>query len=191
MDAFLISTGLVTLAEMGDRTQLLAFLLAAKFRRPVPIMLGILIATLANHAFAGFIGQWFAELLTPEILRWVLAVTFFAMAAWMMIPDKLDDDAPDASQYGVLLTTIIAFFLAEIGDKTQVATVALAARFDELLWVIAGTTAGMMIANIPAIYLGDKFADRLPVRLIHLVAALVFVALGLLTLLGVGEKLGF
>jgi putative Ca2+/H+ antiporter (TMEM165/GDT1 family) len=176
---------------MGDRTQLLAFLLAAKFRRPVPIMLGILIATLANHAFAGFIGQWFAELLTPEILRWVLAVTFFAMAAWMMIPDKLDDDAPDASQYGVLLTTIIAFFLAEIGDKTQVATVALAARFDELLWVIAGTTAGMMIANIPAIYLGDKFADRLPVRLIHLVAALVFVALGLLTLLGVGEKLGF
>lgn len=191
MDAFLISTGLVTLAEMGDRTQLLAFLLAAKFRRPVPIMLGILIATLANHAFAGFIGQWFAELLTPEILRWVLAVTFFAMAAWMMIPDKLDDAAPDASQYGVLLTTIIAFFLAEIGDKTQVATVALAARFDDLLWVIMGTTAGMMIANVPAIYLGDKFAERLPIRLIHLIAALVFVVLGVLTLLGAGEKLGF
>lgn len=191
MEAFLISTGLVTLAEMGDRTQLLAFLLAAKFRRPLPIMLGILIATLANHAFAGFLGQWFAELVTPNVLRWVLAVTFFAMAAWMMIPDKLDDDAPDNTKYGVLVTTIIAFFLAEIGDKTQVATVALAARFDDLSWIVAGTTLGMMIANIPAIYLGDKFADKLPVRLIHLVAALLFVLLGVLTLLGVGEKLGF
>ena len=191
MDAFLISTGLVTLAEMGDRTQLLAFLLAAKFRRPLPIMLGILIATLANHAFAGFLGQWFAELVTPNVLRWVLALTFFAMAAWMMIPDKLDDDTPDNSKYGVLITTIIAFFLAEIGDKTQVATVALAARFDDLLWIVAGTTLGMMIANVPAIYLGDKFADRLPVRLIHLVAAILFVVLGVLTLLGVGEKLGF
>ena len=191
MEAFLISTGLVTLAEMGDRTQLLAFLLAAKFRRPFPIMLGILIATLANHAVAGLLGQWFAELVTPNVLRWVLAVTFFAMAAWMMIPDKLDDDAPDNTKYGVLVTTIIAFFLAEIGDKTQVATVALAARFDDLLWIVAGTTLGMMIANIPAIYLGDKFADKLPVRLIHLVAALLFVLLGVLTLLGVGEKLGF
>lgn len=191
MDAFLISTGLVTLAEMGDRTQLLAFLLAAKFRRPLPIMLGILIATLANHAFAGFLGQWFAELVTPNVLRWVLALTFFAMAVWMMIPDKLDDDTPDNSKYGVLITTIIAFFLAEIGDKTQVATVALAARFDDLLWIVAGTTLGMMIANVPAIYLGDKFADRLPVRLIHLVAAILFVVLGVLTLLGVGEKLGF
>lgn len=191
MEAFLISTGLVTLAEMGDRTQLLAFLLAAKFRRPLPIMLGILIATLANHAFAGFLGQWFAELVTPNVLRWVLAVTFFAMAAWMMIPDKLDDGAPDNTKYGVLVTTIIAFFLAEIGDKTQVATVALAARFDDLSWIVAGTTLGMMIANIPAIYLGDKFADKLPVRLIHLVAALLFVLLGVLTLLGVGEKLGF
>lgn len=191
MEAFLISTGLVTLAEMGDRTQLLAFLLAAKFRRPFPIMLGILIATLANHAVAGLLGQWFAELVTPNVLRWVLALTFFAMAAWMMIPDKLDDDAPDNTKYGVLVTTIIAFFLAEIGDKTQVATVALAARFDDLLWIVAGTTLGMMIANIPAIYLGDKFADKLPVRLIHLVAALLFVLLGVLTLLGVGEKLGF
>lgn len=191
MDAFLISTGLVTLAEMGDRTQLLAFLLAAKFRRPLPIMLGILIATLANHAFAGFIGQWFADLMTPNVLRWVLAFTFFAMAAWMLIPDKLDDDAPDNSQYGVLMTTIIAFFLAEIGDKTQVATVALAARFDGLTWIVAGTTLGMMIANVPAIYLGDRFADKLPVRLIHLVAALVFVVLGVLTVLGVGEQLGF
>lgn len=191
MEAFLISTGLVTLAEMGDRTQLLAFLLAAKFRRPLPIMLGILIATLANHAFAGFLGQWFAELVTPQVLRWVLALTFFAMAAWMMIPDKLDDDAPDNTKYGVLVTTIIAFFLAEIGDKTQVATVALAARFDDLFWIVGGTTLGMMIANVPAIYLGDKFADKLPVRLIHLVAALLFVLLGVLTLLGVGEKLGF
>lgn len=191
MDAFLISTGLVTLAEMGDRTQLLAFLLAAKFRRPLPIMLGILIATLANHAFAGFLGQWFAELVTPNVLRWVLAVTFFAMAAWMMIPDKLNDDAPDNTKYGVLVTTIMAFFLAEIGDKTQVATVALAARFDDLFWIVAGTTLGMMIANVPAIYLGDKFADKLPVRLIHIVAALLFVLLGVLTLLGVGETLGF
>lgn len=191
MDAFLISTGLVTLAEMGDRTQLLAFLLAAKFRRPVPIMLGILIATLANHAFAGFIGQWFAELVTPNVLRWVLAITFFAMAAWMMIPDKLDDDTPDSKQYGVLITTIIAFFLAEIGDKTQIATVALAARFDDLTWIVAGTTLGMMIANVPAIYLGDRFADRLPIKLIHLVAAILFVLLGVLTLLGAGEQLGF
>ena len=190
MDAFLVSTGLVTLAEIGDRTQLLAFLLAARFRRPAPIILAILLATLANHGVAGLIGSWLNALLEPQALRWVLGVSFIAMAVWVLIPDSLEDTKTKTTSFGVFGTTFITFFLAEIGDKTQIATVALAAQYEALVWVVLGTTLGMMIANIPAVYVGDKLADRLPVRAIHIVAAIIFAALGIATLLGAGERLG-
>ncbi|HBN16116.1 TMEM165/GDT1 family protein [Pseudohongiella sp. SYSU M77423] len=190
MDAFLVSTGLVTLAEIGDRTQLLAFLLAARFRRPAPIILAILLATLANHGVAGLIGSWLNALLEPQALRWVLGVSFIAMAVWVLIPDSLEDTKTKTTSFGVFGTTFITFFLAEIGDKTQIATVALAAQYEALVWVVLGTTLGMMIANIPAVYVGDKLADRLPVRAIHIVAAIIFAALGIATLLGAGARLG-
>ena len=192
MEAFLISTGIVALAEIGDKTQLLAFLLAAKFRKPWPIILGILVATLANHALAGALGAWITSMAGPQTMRWVLGVSFIAMAIWTLIPDKVDDEG-DASgmRYGVFGTTLIAFFLAEMGDKTQVATVALAAQFNAFYAVVAGTTLGMMIANVPAVLLGNRIANRVPVRLVHGIAALIFATLGLATLLGVGEKLGF
>jgi len=190
MDAFLVSTGLVTLAEIGDRTQLLAFLLAARFRRPAPIILAILLATLANHGVAGLIGSWLNALLEPQALRWVLGVSFIAMAVWVLIPDSLEDTKTKTTSFGVFGTTFVTFFLAEIGDKTQIATVALAAQYEALVWVVLGTTLGMMIANIPAVYVGDKLADRLPVRAIHIVAAIIFAALGIATLLGAGERLG-
>ncbi|MAO40783.1 MAG: hypothetical protein CMK70_11400 [Pseudohongiella sp.] len=190
MEAFLVSTGLVTLAEIGDRTQLLAFLLAARFLRPAPIILAILLATLANHAVAGLIGSWLSALLEPQALRWVLGVSFVAMAVWVLIPDSLEDTKTKTTSFGVFGTTFITFFLAEIGDKTQIATVALAAQYEALVWVVIGTTLGMMIANIPAVYVGDKLADRLPVRAIHIVAAIIFAALGVATLLGAGERLG-
>jgi Ca2+/H+ antiporter, TMEM165/GDT1 family len=190
MDAFLVSTGLVTLAEIGDRTQLLAFLLAARFRRPAPIILAILLATLANHGVAGLIGSWLNALLEPQALRWVLGVSFIAMAVWVLIPDSLEDTKTKSTSFGVFGTTFITFFLAEIGDKTQIATVALAAQYEALVWVVLGTTLGMMIANVPAVYVGDKLADRLPVRAIHIVAAVIFAALGIATLLGAGERLG-
>ena len=191
MDAFLISTGVVALAEVGDKTQLLAFLLAAKFRKPVPIILGILVATLANHGLAGALGTWITTLLSPEILRWLLGLSFLAMAVWILIPDKLD--APDARlvQFGVFGTTLVAFFLAEMGDKTQIATIALAAQYGEFLWVVAGTTLGMMIANVPAVYLGERAAHRMPVRLVHAIAAAIFAILGVAILFGMGEGYGF
>lgn len=191
MDAFLISTGIVALAEIGDKTQLLAFILAAKFRKPVPIVLGILIATLANHGFAGALGTWITSLLGPETLRWVLGVSFIAMAIWTLIPDKFDEEEAKLAKYGVFGTTLIAFFLAEMGDKTQVATIALAAQYQSLIAVVAGTTFGMMIANVPAVLLGDRIAQRIPVRLVHGIAAAIFAALGVATLLGAGAKLGF
>ena len=191
MDAFLISTGIVALAEIGDKTQLLAFVLAAKFRKPWPIIAGILVATLANHGLAGALGSWITATVGPQTMRWVLGVSFFAMAAWILVPDKLDDEAAPSAKYGVFVTTVIAFFLAEMGDKTQVATVALAAQFNALIAVVAGTTLGMMIANVPAVLLGNKIANRVPVRLVHGIAALIFLALGAATLLGAGEKLGF
>ena len=192
MEAFLISTGIVALAEIGDKTQLLAFLLAAKFRKPWPIILGILVATLANHALAGALGAWITSMAGPQTMRWVLGVSFIAMAIWTLIPDKVDDEG-DASgmRYGVFGTTLIAFFLAEMGDKTQVATVALAAQFNAFYAVVAGTTLGMMIANVPAVLLGNRIANRVPVRLVHGIAALIFATLGVATLLGLGEKLGF
>mgnify|MGYP002364876453 FL=1 len=191
MEAFLVSTGIVALAEMGDKTQLLAFLLAAKFRKPVPIIIGILIATLANHGFAGAVGAWVTTLLGPETLRWVLGVSFIAMAIWTLVPDKLDEDDAKLAQLGVFGTTLVAFFLAEMGDKTQIATIALAAQYQSLAMVVAGTTLGMMLANVPAVILGDRIANRIPVRLVHGIAAAIFAVLGVATLLGAGESLGF
>lgn len=191
MEAFLVSTGIVALAEIGDKTQLLAFILAAKFRKPIPIVLGILVATLANHAVAGLLGSWITTLLGPETLRWVLGVSFIAMALWTLFPDKFDEKDARLARFGVFNTTLIAFFLAEMGDKTQVATVALAAQYQAVLQVVAGTTLGMMIANVPAVLLGDRIAERLPVRTVHFIAAALFAVLGVATLLGAGERYGF
>lgn len=190
MEAFLVSTGIVALAEIGDKTQLLAFLLAAKFRRPIPIVLGILAATLANHAFAGAVGTWITTLMPPQALRWVLGVSFIAMAIWTLIPDKLDEEETQLAKMSVFGTTLVAFFLAEMGDKTQIATVALAAQFQSLALVVAGTTLGMMIANVPAVLLGDRVAHRIPVRLVHGMAAVIFAILGVATLLGAGNAFG-
>jgi len=190
MEAFLVSTGIVALAEIGDKTQLLAFCLAAKFRRPLPIVAAIFVATIANHAFAAAVGAWITSLLGPDILRWVLGVSFLAMAAWTLVPDKIDDDDMPLAKYGVFLTTLIAFFVAEMGDKTQVATVALAARYHSLVAVVCGTTFGMMLANVPAVYLGDRIAHRVSLKLVHGIAALVFAVLGVATLLGAGASLG-
>jgi putative Ca2+/H+ antiporter (TMEM165/GDT1 family) len=190
MEAFLVSTGIVALAEIGDKTQLLAFVLAAKFRRPLPIIAAIFIATIANHAFAAAIGTWITGLLGPDTLRWVLGASFLAMAVWTLVPDKLDDEDTRLAGYGVFMTTLIAFFVAEMGDKTQVATVALAARYDALVAVVCGTTLGMMIANVPAVYLGDRIANRVSLKLVHGIAAAVFAVLGVATLLGAGASLG-
>jgi putative Ca2+/H+ antiporter (TMEM165/GDT1 family) len=189
LEAFLISTGIVALGEMGDKTQLLAILLAARFRKPIPIVLGILVATLANHALAGAVGQWVANAIGPDWLRWIIGVSFLAMAVWMMVPDKIDEDDADAQglRLGVFGTTVVAFFLAEMGDKTQIATVALAARYDAFVAVVAGTTLGMMLANVPAVYLGDRIAKKVSMTLVHGVSALIFAVLGVLTLLNVGH----
>ncbi len=185
MEAFLLSTGIVALAEMGDKTQLLSLVLAARFRRPWPILWGILIATLANHALAGAVGASVTAWLGPQWLRWILAGSFIAMAAWMLVPDKLDDDdTPDAPRHSVLVTTVIAFFLAEMGDKTQIATVALAARYDAVVAVVAGTTLGMMLANAPVVWFGERVMRRVPVRAVHVVSALIFLGLGLGVLIG-------
>jgi Ca2+/H+ antiporter, TMEM165/GDT1 family len=191
MEAFLISTGIVALAEIGDKTQLLAFLLAAKFRKPLPIVAGILVATLANHACAGAVGTWLAALISPSILRWVLGLSVIAMAIWTLIPDKIEEDEARLGHLGVFGTTLVAFFLAEMGDKTQIATVALAAQYDAFVWVVGGTTLGMMAANVPAVYLGKRIAARTPVRLVHTAAAAIFGLLGGATLAGAGASLGF
>lgn len=191
MEAFLLSTSLVALAEIGDKTQLLAFALAAKFRRPWPIIGGILLATVVNHAFAAALGAWVANLLGPQTLRWVLALSFLAMAVWMMVPDKLDEEDAATPALGVFAATTIAFFLAEMGDKTQLATVALAAQFNALLAVVLGTTLGMMLANVPAVLVGGRLGARLPLRLIHGLAAMILFGLGLATAFGAGERFGF
>jgi putative Ca2+/H+ antiporter (TMEM165/GDT1 family) len=190
VEAFLVSTGIVALAEIGDKTQLLAFILAAKFRKPVPIILGILVATLVNHGCAGAVGDWITTMVDPQVLRWVLGVSFLAMAVWTLIPDKFDEDDAKLARYGVFGTTVVAFFLAEMGDKTQIATVALAAQYHALFAVVAGTTLGMMIANVPAVLLGDRIADKMPVKAVHRVAAAIFAVLGIATLLGAGKALG-
>jgi putative Ca2+/H+ antiporter (TMEM165/GDT1 family) len=188
LEAFLVSTGVVALGEMGDKTQLLAFVLATRFKRPLPIVLGILAATLLNHGLAGVVGTAIAEWLGPTTLRWVIGLGFLAMAAWIMVPDRVDDDAEGgAPRFGVFGTTLVAFFLAEMGDKTQLATVALAARYHELLPVVAGTTLGMMLADVPAVFLGDRLAKKVSMPLLHGIAALIFLVLGLLTLFNVGK----
>jgi putative Ca2+/H+ antiporter (TMEM165/GDT1 family) len=186
MEAFLTSTALVALAEMGDKTQLLAMLLATRFRKPVPIILGILFATMANHFLAALVGHEVAGLLQSPWFRYAVALSFIAMAAWTLIPDKIDEDAPlkAPSKAGVFVTTLIAFFLVEMGDKTQVATVALGARFENVLAVTAGTTLGMMIANVPAVIFGEALAKRVPMRALQLGAALLFLLLGLWMLAG-------
>jgi putative Ca2+/H+ antiporter (TMEM165/GDT1 family) len=191
LEAFLISTGIVALAEIGDKTQLLAFILAAKFRRPLPIIAAILVATLVNHGFAGALGSFITSLMSPQALRWVLGVSFIAMAIWTLIPDTFDAEDAKFSRFGVFGATLIAFFLAEMGDKTQVATIALAAQYNAFVAVVAGTTLGMMIANVPAVLLGDRIANRMPIRLVHGIAAAIFAILGIATLLGAGARLGF
>ena len=192
MDSFLISTGVVALAEIGDKTQLLAFLLAARFKKPLPIVLGILLATLVNHGLAGALGAWITSAVSPTVLRWILGLGFIAMAAWTLVPDSIEDEeASVASRFGVFGATLITFFLAEMGDKTQLATVALAAHYAAPFTVVMGTTLGMLIADVPAVFIGDKLADRIPMKLVHGIAAAIFAALGIATLLGVGARLGF
>ena len=190
MESLLVSAGVVALAEIGDKTQLLAFILAARFKRPLPIILGILAATLVNHGMAGALGAWVTSVLTPEILRWVLALSFLGMAAWTLIPDEIEEDETRiAGRLGVFGATLVTFFLAEMGDKTQVATVAMAAHFADPLLVVAGTTLGMLIADVPAVFVGDRFAARIPMRLVHGIAAAIFAVLGVATLLGAGAGL--
>jgi len=187
MEAFLVSTGIVTLAEMGDKTQLLSLVLAARFRKPWPIAWGILAATLVNHALAGAAGAWVTPLLGPQVLRWALGGSFALMAAWMLVPDKLDDgDTPVAPRLGVFATTLMAFFLAEMGDKTQVATVMLAAQYNALAAVVAGTTLGMMLANVPVVWFGERVMRRVPIRLVHRISAAIFATLALATVAGWG-----
>ena len=192
MESFLVSTGVVALAEIGDKTQLLAFILAARFKKPMPIIAGILLATIVNHGMAGALGAWITSTVSPDILRWVLGASFIGMAIWTLIPDKIEDeDTHIASKLGVFGATLITFFLAEMGDKTQIATIAMAAHYAMPLTVVAGTTLGMLIADVPAVFAGDKLAAKIPMRLVHGIAAAIFAALGVATLLGVGKSLGF
>jgi putative Ca2+/H+ antiporter (TMEM165/GDT1 family) len=183
MESIFVSTGVVALAEMGDKTQLLAFILAARFKRPLPIILGILVATLLNHGMAGALGSWITTVISTDTLRWILGLSFIAMAIWTLIPDKIEDEETTiASKLGVFGATFVTFFLAEMGDKTQFATIALAAHYATPLLVIAGTTLGMLIADVPAVFLGNKFAEKIPMKLVHGVAALIFAIMGVLTL---------
>lgn len=184
LEAFLVSTGLVALAEIGDKTQLLALVLAARFRKPVPIVLGILVATLVNHALAGAVGAWIAARIGPDAMRWILGLSFIAMAIWTLIPDEIEEERQTTPRFGVFGTTLIAFFLLEMGDKTQIATVALAAKYASLAAVVAGTTLGMMLANVPAVLLGEVAARKLPMHVVRLVAAAIFLILGAIVLIG-------
>lgn len=192
MESLFVSTGVVALAEIGDKTQLLAFILAARFKKPLPIIGGILLATIINHGLAGALGGWITSTLTPEVLRWVLGVSFIGMALWTMIPDKIEEEETQvAHRFGVFGATFITFFIAEMGDKTQIATVAMSAHYAAPLTVVIGTTLGMLIADVPAVFVGDKLAGKIPMRLVHSIAAGVFALLGIATLLGAGAKLGF
>ena len=186
MDAFFWSTGVVALAEMGDKTQLLSLVLAARFKKPWPIIWGIFVATLANHGMAGALGAWITANVGPDWMRWILGVSFIAMALWILVPDKLDDeDTPKTSQAGVFLTTLVAFFLAEMGDKTQFATIALGAQYPSALFaVVLGTTFGMMLANVPAVLFGEAITRKVPIKLVHTLAALLFAVLGVVALVG-------
>ena len=179
MEAFLVSAGVVALGEIGDKTQLLALILAARYKRPWPIVAGILVATIINHSIAGMVGTWLTAVVGADTLRWILGLSFLAMAAWLLVPDKLDDETVVGARYGVFATTLVAFFLAEMGDKTQIATIALAAKYDNLVAVVAGTTLGMMLADVPAVLFGDRVSRKLPIRLIHGIAAAIFAIIGI------------
>lgn len=186
LSAFLISLAVVALSEMGDKTQLLALLLSARFRKPIPILIAIFLATLVNHGVSAVLGQWITTVLSPTVLLWIVSLGFIGMAVWMLIPDKLDDESESIDKwqkYGVFGATFVLFFLAEIGDKTQIATVALAARFDSVGWVTVGTTLGIMLVNAPAVFIGNKLAEKLPISLIHKFGALVFLIIGVAALI--------
>jgi len=192
MESLLVSTGVVALAEIGDKTQLLAFILAARFKKPVPIIAGILLATIVNHGLAGALGAWITASIRPDILRWVLGLSFIGMAIWTLIPDKIEEEETQiAKRFGVFGATLITFFLAEMGDKTQIATVAMAAHYSVPLMVVIGTTLGMLIADVPAVFAGEKLANKIPMKLVHSIAAAIFAGLGVATLLGAGASLGF
>ncbi|WP_374316923.1 TMEM165/GDT1 family protein [Aquabacterium sp.] len=192
MESILVSTGVVALAEIGDKTQLLAFILAARFKKPVPIILGILAATIVNHGIAGALGAWITAMVSPDILRWVLGLSFIGMAIWTLIPDKIEEEETQvAHKLGVFGATLVTFFLAEMGDKTQIATVAMAAHYASPVMVVIGTTLGMLIADVPAVFVGDKLAARIPMKLVHSIAAAIFAVLGIATLAGAGARLGF
>ena len=192
MEALFVSTGVVALAEIGDKTQLLAFLLATRFKKPLPIIAGILVATLLNHSMAGALGAWITATLSPQTLRWILGLTFIAMAIWTMIPDKIEEEEMQvAKRFGVFGATLVTFFLAEMGDKTQIATVAMSAHYASVVLVVIGTTLGMMIADVPAVFIGDRLSARIPMKLVHGIAAVMFAAMGIATLLGIGASFGF
>ncbi len=191
MEALLVSTGVVALAEIGDKTQLLAFLLAARFKKPVPIILGILLATVVNHGLAGALGAWISASVSPSVLRWGLGLSLRVMAVWTLIPDKIEEEETRVAQkWGVFGATLITFFLAEMGDKTQIATVAMAVHYAAPVMVVVGTTLGMLIADVPAVFVGDKLSARIPMKLVHGIAAALFALLGLATLLGLGASWG-
>lgn len=185
MEALLVSILAVTVGEIGDKTQLLALLLAARYRRPIPIVLGILVATLANHALAGLLGHWVVTHFSAEVLRWALGLSFLGIALWTLKPDEMDDAGIQESKYGVFMLTCVTFFLAEIGDKTQIATVALAAKYADLYLVVAGTTIGMLLADVPAVFLGKVASPNFPFKLIRWIAAGVFAVLGIIVLLNI------
>lgn len=192
MESLFVSIGVVALAEIGDKTQLLAFLLATRFKKPVPIIAGILVATILNHALAGALGAWITAVLSPEVLRWILSLSFLGMAVWTMIPDKIEEEEMQvARKFGVFGATLITFFLAEMGDKTQITTVAMAAHYPDPVLVVIGTTLGMLIADVPAVFIGDRFAARIPMKLVHGIAAAMFAVMGLATLFGAGTGFGF
>ncbi|TAK87042.1 MAG: TMEM165/GDT1 family protein [Aquabacterium sp.] len=188
MESLFVSTGVVALAEIGDKTQLLAFILAARFKRPVPIILGILAATLVNHGLAGALGTWITSVVSPDVMRWVLGLSFIGMAIWTLIPDEIEEEETKvAHKLGVFGATLVTFFLAEMGDKTQLATVALAAHYVSPFMVVAGTTLGMLIADVPAVFVGNRFAEKIPMKLVHGIAAAIFAVMGALTLLKIDK----
>ena len=187
METLFIYAGLIALAEIGDKTQLLAFILAARFKKPFPIIVGILCATLVNHSFAAALGMWISSVVSLEVLGWMLGVSFIGMAIWIMIPDKIEEEKIPIKNYlGVFGITFITFFLAEIGDKTQIATITMSAHYATPLLVIIGTTIGMLLADVPAVFVGNKFASKIPMKLMHAIAAVIFLILGVTILIGVG-----
>jgi Ca2+/H+ antiporter, TMEM165/GDT1 family len=184
MDAFTISTASIVVGELGDKTQLLCLILASRLRKPMPIIAGIFVATLLNNLLACLVGEWARTLITPQILKWVLGVSFLAVAAWALIPEKADEEVKTRRSYGVFVVTAVSFFLAEMGDKTQIVALALAAKYSSLIAVVAGTTLGMMIVNIPTVLFAERAMTWIPVKVVRVIAAAVYALLGILTLLG-------